>query len=564
MSEQDVPAENEPYSAPPPAAAPPRSPFGMLIFTGISALLIVLAFTFHGSIEDATGHGIDVVMVGSVFFSIGVLALWVLWVLLLSRWKWSWRIITASLLIAVPISFMKVFRPVNGGDATIVGFEPIWNERPEVAPVTVEPSAAAVDLATETPDDFPQFLGPAGNGTVPDGPQIDANAFGDSKILWKQPIGRGWSGFSARNGFAVTMEQREDKECVTCYRIEDGELLWTWQHTVRHQDQMNLGRVGPRATPTIHEGRVYAVGAVGAFACLDGATGEPVWLKDLNDLLGLSLASETDSDGMTINFEENSRLAWGRSGSPLIVDDLVIIPGGGPQNGPIHTLLAFHKTSGELLWKAGEEMIAYGSPSLAEVAGRRQILMTAETQAMGFDAETGEVLWTHSRPGETNGGANTSQVTVVSDSQVLTSKGYPDGGGELISLTNSDGKISTERVWRNDRVLKTKLMSPVVLEGHAYSLSNGFMECTRLSDGERIWKRRGRFGHGQLLLLKDLILLHSEFGNLFLIRPTPDGYEELGSLPTIDGVCWNTICLYGNRLLVRSELEAACIELPVR
>jgi hypothetical protein len=32
---------------------------------------------------------------------------------------------------------------------------------------------------------------------------------------------------------------------------------------------------------------------------------------------------------------------------------------------------------------------------------------------------------------------------------------------------------------------------------------------------------------------------------------------------TIEGVCWNTLCLTGNRLLVRSELEAACLEIPI-
>ena len=89
------------------------------------------------------------------------------------------------------------------------------------------------------------------------------------------------------------------------------------------------------------------------------------------------------------------------------------------------------------------------------------------------------------------------------------------------------------------------------------------MECARLSDGAQMWKRRGRFGHGQVLGVGNVILLHSESGELFLLEATPDEYRELGTLKTIDGVCWNTLCLTGNKLLVRSEIEAACLEIAM-
>ena len=86
-----------------------------------------------------------------------------------------------------------------------------------------------------------------------------------------RPIGAGWSGFAAVNGFAVTMEQRGPDELVTCYTIATGEVQWAHALTARHGTIM--GGVGPRATPTIHAGRVYALGATGVLRCLDGATG---------------------------------------------------------------------------------------------------------------------------------------------------------------------------------------------------------------------------------------------------------------------------------------------------
>ena len=444
-------------------AQTPAFPTKMLILTAFSLAVIVVAFLRISDVEDWLGHGTDVIMVASLFYGIVLLVLWVGWFLLLSRWKWSWRVIASSLLISVPFLFLKIFRPVNGGDATIVRLEPIWNRRPDIAPIQLPAESSDVDLKTETDADFPRFLGSGQDAVIRNGTLIESATFAQSEISWKQPIGRGWSGFVARNGFAVTMEQRQEQECVTCYDIATGELKWVYQHRARHLDQMNLGRIGPRSTPTIHDGMVYAVGAVGNFVCLNGADGSVVWQVDLNTLLQIEILTETDSDGVLIQSEKDSALSWGRSGSPLIVGDMVIIPGGGPLSGPQVTLLAFDRLSGEVRWKAGEEMIAYGSPTLAKVAGIEQILIVAETKAMGFDATTGQPLWNFPRPGESNGGANTSQLTVVNPNQVLTSKGYPDGGGELIALSSEGGTVVPHSVWNNSRVLKTKLMSPRTL-----------------------------------------------------------------------------------------------------
>ncbi|MDG2130880.1 MAG: PQQ-like beta-propeller repeat protein [Fuerstiella sp.] len=563
MADSSIQPGGDPYTGPDTANSGIRGrwPKKMLTVTAVVVMLIILAVTFISDVEDLLSIGLDVVVVASIFSSALMIALWVGWFLVFSRWKWHNRVLASIGVVALPFALASIFRPIHGGDVSIIRFEPIWTSTPEPPSISTDTKPTQVDLSTETPQDFPMFLGSRTDGTVMTDFRIDADQFSSPTQVWKQPIGRGWSGFVTRNGYAVTMEQRDEQECVTCYSISTGQLQWHYQHTARHHDKMNFGHVGPRATPTISGGHVYAVGAVGNFVCLNGSDGTEVWRIDLNELLGIELARETDSDGLAFEYEKNTVLSWGRSGSPLIVKDLVVVPGGGP-SGNVSTLLAFDRRTGELRWRGGREMIAYGSPVLATVAGKRQIFLIAETKVMGFDPDTGEVLWSLSRSGESNGGANTSQVMVVSESHVLTSKGYPDGGGQLIRLTNAGGEITPSVEWQSSRVLKTKMTSPVLRNGYSYSLSNGFLECARLSDGARIWKRRGRFGHGQPLLVNDRILLHGESGTLYLINATPDGYQELGSFPTISGVCWNTLCLHGDRLLVRSEIEAACFELP--
>jgi len=540
----------------------------MTILSVIVVILAVLAQVFISEIEDVIHLGLDVIMVLTLIVAATMIVLWLGWILFFSRWRWSFRILGAVGLLLLPVGFLKVFRPVHGGDTNVVRFEPIWKARK--APLATDAvSAPGIDLSVESPNDFPRFLGTSQQAVDSSGQTIDAAAFATGAgVIWKQPVGLGWSGFAARNGFAVTMEQRAEQECVTCYEVapkssDKSELKWIYSHPARHRDTINLGRVGPRSTPTIHNGNVYAVGAVGNVVCLNGSDGSVVWQKDLNEILGIKLGTGTDADSFTIQFEENTKLAWGRSAAPLIVDDTVVVAGGGPVGATRATLLAFDLVTGELKWKGGDEMIAYGSPILSTVAGRRQILLTAESQVMGFEPSTGEVLWKYARPGESDGPANTSQVSVVSETDVLVSKGYPDGGGDRIHLESTDEKITATAVWSSTRVLKTKLTSPVIHDGYAYCLSNGFMECVQLSDGRQMWKRRGRFGHGQVLGVGKHLLLHSESGELFLLEATPDEYRELGVIKTIDGVCWNTLCLTGKYLLVRSELEAACVEIPM-
>lgn len=378
--------------------------------------------------------------------------------------------------------------------------------------------------------------------------------------MWRQSIGEGWSGFAAVNGFAVTQEQRGPNECISCYDILSGRLQWIHKSPRRHRDSANLGHTGPRATPLIHEGRVYAQGATGAVTCLDGNSGKLIWEIDLTELLGIQLIPSNDLLKSVEYSFENSTLAWGRSGSPLMVGDSLIVTGGGPRGGPFKTIIALDKNTGKEVWSGGEDMIAYGSPSLMTLAGRQQIVLVAEAKAMGFAAENGEVLWTHDRLGASDANANCSQVTYVDDSHVLLSKGYTMGG-ELLKLTSSGIGVTVSSQWASPRVLKTKMTNPVIFENHAYSLSDGFLECTEVKSGTRKWKQRGRFGDGQVLLVQDKILVHGENGSLHLFRTDSDEAIEVDMIQTIDGVCWNTMCLYDRYLLVRSDIEAACFEL---
>ena len=403
----------------------------------------------------------------------------------------------------------------------------------------------SIDLSAATPNDFPQFLGPSRNGRI-DGPQLATDWKAQPpRLIWKQPIGGGWSSFAVVNGYAVTMEQRGEEELVTCYELATGESKWVHALKVRHETVM--GGVGPRATPSIDDGRVYAVGATGVMRCLDGKDGSLLWQKDLVTEFG----SDHEADGTAI--------AWGRSGSPLVHQDRVIVPVGSANAGRA-TLVALDKITGELVWKAGDAGASYSSPVIMTLDGVEQITYVAEDVILSFAIDTGEPLWNWKWPGKSRANANVSQPHVIGDRRVFVSKGYGHGC-ELLEVSNGDREWKVESLWRKPATLKTKFSNVVLHKGLAFGLDDAIFQCIDLETGQKKWKR-GRYGFGQVLGVGDLLLVQAEDGRVLLLDAA-DKFRELAKFQAVEGKTWNNPAIYGRMLLVRNGQEAACYELPV-
>ena len=537
----------------------PRYPRKMLVFTGILALAVLLLHWQSFYLNEKINLDPSMVSLGTLLAVVIAIIAWGFWALF-----WGKRRILGLLIFVVPIGFFTLYYPNLSGDVAFTGFKPrFWSD----AGAYIEPSnetVASIDLKTTSNIDFPQFLGPNRNAQL-QSVELASSWPTAPERLWQIDVGAGWSGFVVVNGYAITQEQRGAEECVTCYDANTGEIVWINRAKRRHEDFAAMGKAGPRATPTVHQGLVYITSATGVLDCIDGSSGELVWSADVPSLVGIEQNVGTNRMGLSYTIE-NSSLAWGRSASPLVVDDVVIVPAGGPglatrDSELTTTMIAFDKSTGAEKWRGGNRMVSYGSPTLATIDGKRQILLVAEDFAVGHDIQTGEELWSFSRPGNSSADANCSQVTIVDDHRLILSKGY-GAGGELIEVNAKDDQWTAKSIKKDPRILKTKLTNPVVYEGHVYSLSDGYLECANIDSFKRTWKQRGRFGNGQILLIGDKLLVHSESGKLHLVQADPDKYIELGSFDTIDGICWNTICLYGDLVLVRSEREAACYRLP--
>ena len=472
-----------------------------------------------------------------------------LYFLFMSSFSRRTRGVVALSSVFLAIAFTVTVKVVSFSGDIIPVFVWRWSAAPDTLldQITDIPITELVDLSVTSNIDFPRFLGPDGSAAIENVRWLSDTPAEAVTLKWRSEIGAGWSGFVARNGYAITMQQRGPDEVVSCHKIETGELVWASSTQTRHETV--LGGIGPRSTPTIDKGRVYSVGAHGMVRCIDGGNGNQIWQADLLEMIGSTPAKDIQA------------IAWGRSNSPLVDGDRVIVPIGGPPGGPFFSLIALDAVSGEPLWKAGDRQVSYRSPRITEFAGQRQIVSVNENQVSGHEIETGEQLWAFDFEGSSNTGASVSQAVPIGDDMLLVSKEYGVGSA-VMKITENDGSWQVDEVWADSTVMKTKFTNVTLHEGYVYGLSDGILECIEAKSGTRQWKKK-RFGQGQLLRLADRLLVLAENGQLWFVTATPSGYQPLGSVDVLNDKCWATLCLYDNLLLVRSETEVACYELPI-
>ncbi len=527
-------------------ALPPKWVWAVVVVIGLLAAIV------QGTdlLRDHAAANIATCVLA--FLAVATLAVWFLF---LSGFTWRLRLLVLAGCVAGLSLFAALFRIERFSGEMLPFFAYRFSAKPDWLLQSSFPQLAAgnakvnVDLRRTTQYDFPQFLGPDGSDSVEHLRLARDWTDRSPKCIWRQAIGAGWSAFAAVNGHAVTMEQRGQWEMVTCYNIRTGQLEWAYATAVRYENLR--GGVGPRSTPSISEGMVFAIGALGHLVCLDGATGKCLWEKDLLREYGI-----TPDD-------EAAQVPWGRAGSPLVVGKRLIVPVGGGKGGRLVSLAAYNKRRGSKIWEGGDRQISYSSPALVTLAGAEQVLSVNEDTLSGHDLQTGKLLWEHPWQGRTNSTPNICQAVPIPPNRVFVSKAYGQGAMLFQLDPSAGGTFATQLVWSRPRLMKTKFSNVATLGGYVYGLSDGVLECVDLASGSSKWKA-GRYGHGQLLRVGDLLLVLSEKGEVALVEATPDRSNRvLGRFQAIEGMTWNNVCLYGPYLLVRNAEEAACYKLPL-
>lgn len=411
--------------------------------------------------------------------------------------------------------------------------------------------AIAASQSQGRTEDWPRWGGPRGDETWR-GPRLPAT-WPDAglRVVWRQSIGGGYGGVSAVEGRVYVQDRLREPgevERVLCFDGESGWPLWS------HADDVTYGKLdygnGPRATPTIDDGRVYTQGAVGRICCLASESGKLVWTKNFPKTYGTKVPIPT----------------WGLAASPVVWKDLVITHPGADEGG---CLIAFDRVTGNEVWRTSEDPAGYATPIVIEAPSGPMLVAWTPEQVLGIDPGRGTIHW--SVPYKVTFGVSIA-TPIYHENKVFVT-GYWEGS-KCIELGSkpSDARL----VWEDNRALRGLMAQPLYREGFGYTIDKRLgLTCFEYATGKKRWDDgnrmtpRGDNPHASLVWLGDddrAIILNAE-GDLILARLNPEGYHEQSRTRIIEAKerspIWAHPAYAGRRVFARSDTELVCVELPV-
>ena len=425
-------------------------------------------------------------------------------------------------------------------------------------------------------DDWPQWQGPNRDGIWLEEGIIKSIPADGPPVLWRVPLGGGYSGpavVGERLYVTDYMKSEGDldnnpnsrsllsgKERVLCFDTTTGKEIWTHEYDCPYSISY---AAGPRCTPTVSDGRVYALGSEGNFLCLDASDGHLLWQKDFKK-------------------EYNAKTPiWGFCGHPLVFDDLVICVVGGEGS----VAVAFDRKNGTERWRAltASEQ-GYCPPTLIQSAGVEQLLIWDADNLNSLEPATGRQLWSEPLKPMYGMSIMVPQLGRLHGKEVLFASGIGKVGA-LYALKNDSP--AAEVVWRGGpkNAMYCANSTPFIEDNTIYGCDchSGMLTAVDLESGDRLWEtseptsRTDRPAkHGTAFLIRQptpndplRVWLFSETGDLILARLTRDAYEELGRTHLLEptnecfgrSVVWTHPAFANGCCFVRNDEELICVSL---
>jgi len=389
--------------------------------------------------------------------------------------------------------------------------------------------ALSLSLAAE---DWPQWRGSARDGRSAETGLAKEWPSGGPPLLWQSKVlGEGYASFAVAGGRLYTQGQKDGQQFVIALDATTGKSLWETANGDTYAD----GRGGgPRGTPTLDNGRLYALGSSGNLICLEAEAGKSVWEVNLLRKYG------------------GRNIRWGLSESPLIDGEKIIVTPGGSSA----AVVALNKSDGSLIWKSESDEAGYSSAVVAEVGGRRMYVLLTGDAAIGLSAESGELLWRYANVA--NGTANVATPVVKGD-HVFVSSDYGTGGA-LLKLSRSGDGVRADEVYFS-REMRNHYSSSVLVGDYLYGFSSRIFTAMNFMTGDVGWKDRS-VGKGQVIFADGNLYLQGEDGVVGLVTPDPGEYKEMsrfdvgrGNFPT-----WTLPVIADGRLYIRDQDLLRCYD----
>jgi outer membrane protein assembly factor BamB len=391
--------------------------------------------------------------------------------------------------------------------------------------------------------DWPQWRGPNRDGLSTETGLLKEWSKDGPLLLWKASgLGAGLSGVSVAGQRIFTMGEQTDANHVLALNRADGKLLWSTKFGKVGAPGWG-GFNGPRATPSVDGGLVFALGQYGEVICVNAADGKEVWRKHLT----------TDFGGPLME--------WGFSESPLVDGDKVMFTPGGPKG----TVVALNKTTGDLIWQSKDwtDNAHYSSIIVAEIDGVRQYVQLTDKSVAGVAPKDGKVLWKAARKGATA----VIPTPIYADGYVYVSSGYGIGCNLFKVAKGSD--FTATQVYAN-KVMANQHGGVVKFGEHLYGHSDDKgWTCQNFKSGEALWQEKGKLGKGSLVYADGHFYCREEAekGVVALLAATPSGYVEKGRFTPPDRSgkkSWPHPVVAGGKLYLRDQDVLLCYDVQAK
>lgn len=423
------------------------------------------------------------------------------------------------------------------------------------------PTAVAVALALSAPvpeakkggGDWPQFRGPNRDGVSTETGLLKEWPKGGPPLAWTvKGCGGGYSTVAVSGGFLYGTGKIDGKDTLWCRAEKDGAEVWS----TPIGDAQKVGYdEGPKGTPTVADGRVFAVTPGGTLVATD-LKGKELWRKSYTKDFGGGVQS------------------WGYSESVLVDGEVVICT---PCSNKA-AVVALKAKDGEVVWQTEVKKAGgaggYSSPVKTTV-GKTDMYVTLlgkDGGVVGVDAKTGKLLWQYNRV--MNGTANIPSPVVKGD-KVWCSTGYGDGGSALLHIQESGDSFNAEEVvyYKSDK-LQNHHGGMVLVGDHVYlgnKHNSGLPACVEFKTGDIKWKEEkgagGGGGSGSVVAADGMLYFRYENGKVALVKADPKGFTLAGSfdIPEKSGKpSWQHPVIAGGKLYLRDQDKLHCFDVKAK
>ena len=386
-----------------------------------------------------------------------------------------------------------------------------------------KPKPLPMDAVTH---DWPSFLGPS-HDAVSTETRLSRRL--PPRLVWEFAKGSGYSSPAIMGDHLIFMHRLGSEELVECLHPETGLIQWQFRYATVFEDRYGYNN-GPRSSPVIDGEWVYTVGAEGKLHCLELASGNEVWTRDLRAEYGVR------------------QDFFGTASTPLVEGGLLIVNVGAP-NGPC--VAGLDQATGREVWRAGDEWgPSYASPVPAVVHGERRVFVFAGGESspptgglMSIDPETGQVDFMFSFRSRTYESVNAS-CPVAFDNKVFISSSYRKGS----ALVDVRPDFTHRLAWTTPE-FGLHFNTAIHRDGYLYGFDgrnegDASLACVDAANGQVVWRETPTWtegfvlngqsrraimgtGRGSLLAVDGQFLCLGELGHLLWMDLTPQGYQEV-------------------------------------